>query len=195
MVAPFFFLNQSRLNVNIDTYIYIYHTYISYMYILQYTVYATDIAYGWKIKHERSRDRQGTKTRSSVIENVRVPTNRERLVRARPSRLYIRKLRECPHIVTRARCKSMEMKITAGEASGKRVCNFHRPVIGRIFRPFNFMRSRVPYVNRSTRAYRFEYRARKSNNACPPVSAHEFSRVQRCSILCERVVQNMMKCR
>lgn len=166
------------------------------MYILQYTVCAIDIAYGWKIKHERSRDRQGTKTRSSVIENVRVPTNRERLVRASFAIIHPKVARMPPH---RDTC---QVQIDGNENNGRRslwkksmqfssTCN-------RIFRPFNFMRSRVSYVNRSTGAYRFEYRARKSNNAGnarPPVPADEFSRVQRSSILCEKVVQNVTKCR
>lgn len=38
----------------------------------------------------------------------------------------------------------------AKPSRGKRGCNFHRRVIDRLlFRPFNFMRSRAAYVNRS----------------------------------------------
>lgn len=90
------------------------YTYILYMYILQYTVYAIDIAYGWKIKHERSRDRQGTKTRSSVIENVRVPTNRERLVRASFAIIHPKVARMPPH---RDTC---QVQIDGNENNGRR---------------------------------------------------------------------------
>lgn len=95
-----------------------------------------------------SPDRQETKTRSSVIEKVgrgcRRTENSSFSVIIHPK--VARPLR----IVTRARCESLEMKITRNPAVEKRGCNFHRRVIDRLFRPFNFMRSRAAYVNRST---------------------------------------------
>lgn len=48
----------------------------------------------------------------------------------------------------------------AKSTHGKRGCNFHRRVIDRLFRPFNFMRSRAAYVNRST-AIALEHRCSK----------------------------------
>ena len=66
----------------------------------------------------------------------------------------------------------------AKPSRGKRGCNFHRRVIDRLlFRPFNFMRSRAAYVNRS-----LCYRARASvleNPRMPEVHGGLRSRVAR----------------
>lgn len=65
----------------------------------------------------------------------------------------------------------------AKPSRGKRGCNFHRRVIDRLlFRPFNFMRSRAAYVNRS-----LCYRARASvleNPRMPEVHGGLRSRVE-----------------
>lgn len=95
-----------------------------------------------------SPDRQETKTRSSVIEKVgrgcRRTENSSFSVIIHPK--VARPLR----IVTRARCKSLEMKITRNPAVEKKGMQFSSTCNRSLFRPFNFMRSRAAYVNRST---------------------------------------------